>query len=344
MTEPGPPERPMTEPRPRGEFDWIARLVEILGDSARAAIGDDTAVVEHEGRALAWTMDTLVEGVHFRFDWLDPAAIGRRALVASLSDLAATGARPLAALVSAAGPRATVAARIEGIYEGLRAAADEAACAVVGGDLARAEGPLHLTVTALGEIAGQPLRRGGVRAGDEIWVTGALGGPAAAVALLGAASPEPIPDLRDHPAYGRLAAPRARHAEMRWLLDHAEIHAAIDVSDGVSGDAGHLAERSGVRIVLEPDRLPLHPGAVLAARALGVDPGEWALHGGEEFELLLSAPPAALERQAERFSARFGIPLTRIGEAHLGAGLFARKGGRVERLDPASWDHFADGA
>ena len=105
-----------------------------------------------------------------------------------------------------------------------------------------------------------------------------------------------------------------------------------------------LAERSGVRIVIEPDRLLLHPGAALAARALGVDPGEWALHGGEEFELLLAAPPAALERQAARFTARFGIPLTRIGEAHIGAGLFARRGGQVERLDSASWDHFANGA
>jgi thiamine-monophosphate kinase len=334
----------MNAPRPRGEFEWIARLVEILGDSARAAIGDDTAVVEHQGRSLAWTVDTLVEGVHFRFDWLEPATIGRRALVASLSDLAATGARPLGALVSAAGPAATIADRIEGIYEGLRVAAEETECAVLGGDLARAEGPLHLTVTALGEIVGKPLRRGGVRAGDELWVTGALGGPAAAVALLSASSPEAIPDLRDHPAYERLAAPRARNAEVHWLLEHAEIHAAIDVSDGLSGDAGHLAERSGVRIVLEPGRLPLHHGAALAGRALGIDPEEWALHGGEEFELLLAAPPAALERQSARFAARFGVPLTRIGEAHLGAGLLARRGGREERLDPASWDHFANRA
>ena len=326
----------------RGEFAWIARLVEILGEPSRGRIGDDTATIEIGGDRLAWTVDTLVEGVHFRFDWLDPEAVGRRALVASLSDLAAAGAEPLGALVVAAGPTATVAARLEGVYHGLRAAGDEAHCPVLGGDLARTEGPLHVTVTALGRVSGAPLGRSGARAGDELWVTGELGGPAAAIALLAATAPAlALAAVRAHPAYERLAAPRARLAEMRWLRERADLHAAIDVSDGISGDAAHIAERSGVRVVLEPDRVPVHPGAALAARSLGADAREWALHGGEEFELLLAAPPGALAPHAAAFQSTFGIPLTRIGEARAGAGIAVRSDGAEQALVPRSWDHFA---
>lgn len=329
--------------RPRGEFAWIARLAEILGEPSRTSIGDDAAIVEADGSAWAWTIDALVEGVHFRFDWLDAEAIGRRALVASLSDLAAAGAEPAGALVVAAGPAETIAARIEDVYSGLRAAADEAGCPVLGGDLSRAQGPLHLTVTALGRlVGGASLRRTGVRPGDELWLTGALGAPAAAIEMLSAAAdPAALAAVRRHAAYETFASPRARVAEVRWLREHAELHAAIDVSDGLSGDARHLAERSGVRIALQAERVPLHAGAGAAARELGVDPARWLLHGGEEFELLVAAAPDAIEPHAERFAAMFGIPLTRIGEARVGSGVWLRREGGEEPLAPASWDHFA---
>lgn len=327
---------------PRGEFAWIARLAEILGEPARSAIGDDAAIVEGQDSPWAWTTDTLVEDVHFRFDWLDPEAVGRRALVASLSDLAAAGARPAGALVAVAGPAATVTRRIEGLYAGLRDAGRGAECPILGGDLSRAEGPLHVTVTALGPVVGgPPLSRGGARAGDEIGLTGALGAPAAALALLAAASPEALPDVRAHPAYERLAAPAARNGEIAWLRERVGIHAAIDLSDGLSGDALHLTERSGVAIVLEPGRIPIHPGAVEAARTLGTATLEWALHGGEEFELLVAAPPGALEEHAARFQARFGIALTVIGAVRAGDGVWTRSEGGERRLVPRSWDHFA---
>ena len=328
---------------PGGEFAWIARLARVLGGESLAAIGDDTATILSDGGAWAWTVDTLVEGVHFRFDWLDPEAVGRRALVASLSDLAAAGAEPAGALVAAAGPADTFARRIEGVYRGLRAAGNEAGCPVLGGDLARAEGPLHLTVTALGRTRGRlPLGRSGVMAGDELWLTGALGGPAAALALLAAAADgNAVASARAHEAYERLAAPRARLAEVAWLRERVPLHGGIDLSDGLSGDAGHLAERSGVAIVLDTERVPLHPGAVSAARARGTDPAAWALHGGEEFELLLAAPAGAIVPHADAFVTEFGLPLTRIGEARAGNGVIARRGAVETSLAPASWDHFA---
>lgn len=330
----------MTEPgATRGEFAWIARLVELLGPAAKG-IGDDAAILEGpDGAAWVWTVDTLVEGVHFRFDWLEPDAIGHRALAASLSDLAAMGAEPVGALVTAAGPAATVSAHLEGIYAGLAALAREVGCPILGGDLARADGPLHVTVTALGRVvAGPPLRRSGARPGDTVWVTGTLGGPAAAIALL--EQGEAAAHARANAAYGRLACPVPRLNEIRWLRERAVLHAGIDVSDGVSGDAAHLAEASGVRITLEPDRLPIHAGAMEVARLLNADPKAWALHGGEEFELLLCAAAGALEAFAGPFADAFGIPLTPIGEVAEGAGVFARAGNATAPLPSASWDHF----
>lgn len=332
-------------PAPRGEFEWIDRLVEVLG--AGGGIGDDAAVLEGPGgETWVWTVDTLVEGVHFRFDWLDPHAVGHRALAASLSDLAAMGAAPVGALVTAAGPAETFAARLEGIYAGIAGLAASAGCPVLGGDLARATGALHVTVTALGRVVGgSPLSRAGARPGDEVWLTGRLGGPAAAIALLAAASgagrdPEV---LRAHPAYARFARPSPRLAEIAWLRERADLHAAIDVSDGVSGDAAHVARRSGARLVLEPTRIPVHPGAVQAAVELGADPAEWVLHGGEEFELLLASPPGALGPLAAAFDAALGIPLTRIGDVQAGDGVYTLRDGGSEPLRPRSWDHFASG-
>ena len=132
----------------RGEFAWIERLLEELGPAARVggrtAAGDDTAAIAGPaGETWAWTADTLVEGVHFRFDWLDPEAVGHRALAASLSDLAAAVAEPIGALVTAAGPPKALETRLEGVYRGLRDLAIGARCPVMGGDLSRADGPLQ---------------------------------------------------------------------------------------------------------------------------------------------------------------------------------------------------------
>lgn len=335
---------------PRGEFEWIERLAAILGDAGtdargRPAIGDDTAFLPADG-TRAWTADTLVEGVHFRFDWLAPEAVGHRALAASLSDLAAAGARPEGALVTAAGPAATLEARLEGIYAGMAALARRAQCPILGGDLSRADGPLHVTVTAIGAaIGGAPLDRGGARPGDRVWVTGRLGAPAAAVAeaLAAGDDPEALQRARASAAWPRFARPEPRVREVAWLLERARPAAAIDLSDGLSGDAGHVADRSGVRLVLDGDRLPVHPGAEGAADRLGADAREWALHGGEELELLVLAPAGSIEPHAEPFEAAFGIPITAIGEATEGSGVALREGGEERPLEPASWDHFDPG-
>lgn len=334
--------------KPRGEFAWIERLLEILGPAARVggrtAAGDDVAVLEGPaGETWAWTADSLVEEVHFRFDWLDPEAVGHRALAASLSDLAAAIAEPVGVLVTAAGSPAAFEARLEGIYEGLRDLAIRTSCPVLGGDLSRSDGPLHLTVTALGRCPrGAPPGRAGARPGDELWVTGALGAPAAAVELLARAGEDPdlLAAARVHPAALRLARPEPRLHEVAWLAERASLHALIDVSDGISGDLAHIADKSGVRIAIETERLPVHADALDAAGRIGADARLWALHGGEEFEIAASAPAGSIDPHVDAFEARFGIPLTRIGWVEEGRGIVGRGPGGEERIARGGWDHF----
>lgn len=335
---------------PRGEFEWIDRLVDLLGstgprlDDGERAIGDDVAVLRGPGgETWAWTVDGLVEGVHFRFDWLEPEAVGHRALVASLSDLAAANAEPIGALVTVAGTAEAFEARLEGIYRGFGELARRAGCPVLGGDLSRSDGPLHLTVTALGRCPrGEPPGRGGAKPGDEVWVTGRLGAPAAAVELLAAAGDDPprLTAARAHPATARLARPEPRLAEIAWLAERAVLHALIDVSDGISSDLVHVADRSRVRIAIETARLPVHPAALDVADRLRGDAGLWALHGGEEFELLVCAPAGSIEPLAEAFEMRFRLPLTRIGAVEAGSGVIRRGAGTDAVLEPGGWDHF----
>ncbi|MEJ2151806.1 MAG: thiamine-phosphate kinase [Gemmatimonadota bacterium] len=320
-----------------GEFDWIERIVGRLG-SIGSGIGDDAAVLSGpDGETWVWTIDTLIEHVHFRFDWLDPEAVGHRGLIASLSDLAAMGAEPVAALTALAAPPDWVADRVERLYAGLGAAAQRAACPIVGGDLSRAD-QVQLTVSALGRCAGRALTRGDARPGAEVWVTGALGGPAAALAWLAREGPEP--QVMAHAAYERLAHPAARVDEVRWLKSRARLGAAIDISDGLSGDARHVAGASGVSITIDVERLPVDAGASDVGRQLNANPIEWALHGGEEFELLLTARAGSIAPLVDEFEATFGLALTAIGTASEGTGVQKIENEVTKALDPKSWNHF----
>ncbi|HET9581466.1 MAG TPA: thiamine-phosphate kinase [Gemmatimonadota bacterium] len=329
----------MTDRGAPGEFERIGRLARLLGGESERAIGDDAAILAGDRGPWAWTVDTLVEGVHFRFDWLDPPDVGHRALAAAASDLAAMTAEPAGVLVAAA-VAAGAADVLEAVYAGFRDLADRAGCPVLGGDLVRSPGPLVLTITALGRCPAEPLRRSGARPGDEVWVTGELGGPAAALASLSGGGDPPT---RGHPAYRRLARPEPRVREALWLRGRVAPSAGIDISDGLSGDAGHVARASGVALRLNAAAIPVHPGARDLAARLGRDALAWALHGGEEFELLLCASAGAIQPHVPAFEELFGIPLTRIGRVDEGDGVWLRDAsGAEERLDPLSYDHFRD--
>jgi thiamine-monophosphate kinase len=275
---------------PGAEFAIIAKLRRRWGDLSRG-IGDDAALLDvPRGEQLVASTDASVEGVHFKRTWLTPREIGYRAVTGALSDLAAMGAAPLGVLVSLQLPSKALAA-INGLADGVGDAVRAARTLIVGGNLARGDS-VAITTTVLGH-AYAPLRRTGARPGDLLYVTGTLGGPAAALrAFRSRKNPEKA--LR-----ARFAHPVARIAEARWLAARGAV-AAIDISDGLVADAGHLAAAMGAGVELNAERVPIMAGATLSD----------ALTGGEEYELLVAArTPLA----ADEFLRTFGIPLTAIG-------------------------------
>lgn len=321
---------------PGREFDLIRSFFSgeelPLPAEVEVGAGDDCAVIV-AGR-IALSSDLSIEGVHFRREWLSAYEIGYRAAMVSLSDLAAMAARPIGILVSLGITPADEALSAE-IMQGARDAAARSGGVVLGGDLSRSLGPIVLDVCVVGEAA-EPVLRSGALPGDELWVTGELGGAAAAVrALLAGAEVDPIGCTH----YRR---PVARTAEATWLAERSLLRAMLDISDGLAGDAAHLARASGVAIVLEPDAIPLHP----AVRHSATDPAdsfELALSGGEDYELCLVVPPGALAPHLSEFENEFGIALTRVGVIEAGSGVLLRSsGGGREPLAFGGYQHFGE--
>lgn len=323
---------------PGAEFDLIRSLVGHGRPLPRGVVvgpGDDAAVFEN---GFVLTCDMTVEDVHFRRGWLSGEEIGYRAAAAALSDLAAMAALPVAALVAYALPGGEGRALVREIHAGVEEACRLVGAGVVGGDVTASPGPLVVDVAAVGRTD-RPVLRSGARPGDELWVTGRLGAPAAAVSLL-AAGRRPSPPLHD--AYAR---PRPRTAEALWLARHAELAALIDLSDGLAGDAAHVAAASGVTVILEADAVPVHPAA---AEGVGEEAApDLALSGGEDYELLLAVRPGALGGVVDGFAEAFGVPLSRVGEVveRVEDGVLLRPTGGGAPVRPArgGFDHFRPG-
>lgn len=295
---------------PGAEFDLIRRFLDDApgeGPGVRVGPGGDCAIVTGEGIAL--TVDMAVEDVHFRRGWLEPDELGYHAATGAISDLAAVAARPIGILASVAlGPGDERGAGM-GVMEGVTAAARDHGAVLLGGDLTRSPGPLVVDVVAVGDVGAagvaEPLLRSGARTGDEVWVTGELGAAAAAVeAWLRGDEPEPA-------ARAAYARPRARTREALWLRERQVPTAMVDLSDGLAGDAGHIAAASGVRIRMEAAALPVAPaaGGADGGRAIRL-----AAAGGEDYELCFTAPPGTVDRGLVRsFEEAFGVRLTRVG-------------------------------
>ena len=300
-----------------GEFELIDVMRQRWGALA-VGIGDDAAVLDvPRGERLVASTDTAIEGQHFRVEWFTPREIARRATVGALSDLAAMAATPIGVLVAIELPPAR-RGQLHDIADGIADAVRVAGTVIVGGNLASGNA-LTLTTTVLGS-AYAPLMRGGARPGDTVYVTGALGGPAAALRALERGETV-IAAHRD-----RLVAPAARLEEARWLSRQG-CTAAIDISDGLVADAAHVAQASGVTLAIDVDRVPI------VAEASEQD----ALAGGEEYELLVTAPGL----DVEAFADRFGVALTAIGTVAAGAGeLRLQKGGKRVAA-PSGYDHFS---
>ncbi len=317
------------------EFDLIARYFTRLprsGGPVMLGVGDDCALLAPAaGESLAISTDMLVEGRHF-FAGADAQALGHKALAVNLSDLAAMGARPLGFTLALALPAADPA-WLEPFARGLLTLADAHDIALVGGDTTR--GPLNLCITVFGSVPfAQALRRDGAHADDEIWISGTLGD--ARLALEALQGKLTLTSDRLAIAQLRLDCPQPRNALGIALRGIAT--AAIDISDGLLGDLGHLLERSGVGAVLDADALPF--GAMLS-----LEPPErcraFALNGGDDYELCFAAPAQC--RQAVLDAAlQAGVAVARIGRLTRERGIrVTDSAGTPLTVDSLSFDHFA---
>lgn len=353
-----------------GEFGLIRRLSrESVVDPSRVVrgIGDDTAVLRFNGgKYLLATCDMLVEGEHFLLPGISPRQLGHRALAASLSDIAAMGGIPLHALVSLGLPGGSAVEVVDELYQGLKALARRWGVNLVGGDTVSSPRSLVIDVMVLGEVEPKHLvLRSGARPGDLVLVTGQLGASRAGLQVI--LHPEQAEGCPEHLRAEALEAhrtPLPRIGEARALVTAAAgerqgnrgqgdrragavaggVTAMADISDGLSSDLHRIAEASGVGARLWADRIPVAPSAAELARLAGESPLEWAIHGGEDYELLFTARPEAVPALMEAVRAATGTAVTVIGEVLpvQGEVSLVMGGGKSRPLSVRGWDHFRD--
>jgi len=315
-----------------GEFGFLRRLLDRLpvGAGVMVGPGDDCAVVEAGSRRILITTDALVDEVHFRRSWMSSRQLGRKAYLVNASDIAAMGGRPRFCVISIGVPPDFPVRDLSEIHRGIAVAASETGASVVGGNLARADA-LFVSLTLIGDAPRRPLRRRGARPGDALFVTGDLGQAALGLRRL-------LRNDRERgPAVRRFCEPIPRLTAGAMLTRHRLASAAIDISDGLLQDLGHLCEASGVGARVEAELLPCRAVVRAAGDAL-------ALTGGEDYELLCAVPAENLAR-VERLKSRFGCRFTRIGQLMaIGDGIqVVDRHGKPMTLTRTGFDHFSRG-
>jgi len=309
--------------QPKGEWaliDWIRRTAHADPDRVPIGPGDDMALVTLGGDAdCLVTVDALLEGTHFDLGRASARQVGYKALAVSLSDAAAMAALPVCAVAWVALPQGGDMDLAEDLTRGLWDAAERFECPMVGGDVTSWSHPLSIGTALLARKDGvEPVRRSGARPGDAFLVTGRLGGSA----------------LGHHLNF----TPRVREA--RCLARAVDLHAMIDLSDGLSTDLGHVARESGVAAEVHADDVPVSDDARRLAETDRRSPLDHALNDGEDFELLLAVSPDDAERLLAD-NPLPGVPLARIGRAAEGQGVaLVHPDGRREPLRPSGWEHF----
>jgi len=309
-------------------LEAIRRVLSGAGTEVRVGVGDDAAVLAPTGGELVVTTDVLVEGVHFVRRAMGARDVGHEAIVVNVSDIAAMGASPRAAVCALVLPPDVEAAWVMELFGGMREACDEYALWLVGGDLSRGR-DVSIAVTVTGEVApGKAVLRSGARPGDRVVVTGELGGSAAGLRLSGSTT---TPNEQQVALVRRHVRPTARVGEGGVLASNGA-SAMMDVSDGLAIDLSRLARASHVGAKVVVGDVPVAAGATL----------EEALGGGEDYELLATLPgDAAVAAARSELLEAFGVPLTEIGRIVDGEGLTAiDPDGTERRLEPSGWDHF----
>ncbi|MEM2908276.1 MAG: thiamine-phosphate kinase [Candidatus Hadarchaeales archaeon] len=312
----------------------LVRRICVKGPKVEVGIGDDAAAIDIDGRYLVVTTDMLVASQHF------PTAataeqMGAKAVVVNLSDLAAMGAEPLGLVFSVGLPRQLQVEFVKRMIRSMDATARKYGAYVVGGDLDESE-EIVIAGAAFGVARkGRLLTRSGARPGDIIAVTGSLGAASAGLRIL----LEKLPSRGYEELIKAQLEPVARVREGIALARCGHVTAAIDVTDGLASNLWQISGMSGVKLILDLERIPVHPLVKEFAERRGLDAREFALFGGEDFELLFTARPEGW-RAIRRALKRVGTPLTAIGRVERGRGVCVEKDGKFEELPDRGYEHF----
>ena len=327
----------------RSEFQFIDSLRRRFDNG----IGDDAAIFSSAaGKETVITTDLLVEDIDFRRTTAPPLLLGHKALAVSLSDIAAMGARPRWSLISIGVSEDVWQTEfVDQFYEGLAGIAGRYDVRLIGGDTSRTTEQVVIDSIVIGECnIGQAVRRAGAQPGDQIFVTGSLGGAAAGLRLIerGAHLADQKLDDDDSQKIDHVLLRQLRpEPRVGWgivLGEERLATAMIDISDGLSSDLNHLCTASGVGALIESSLLPIDQQVVELCGRRALDPLQLALHGGEDFELLFTVRPGDVARLPRRVD---GIGLTRIGEVRIEAeGVRISEGSRIWELNPGGWKHF----
>lgn len=307
----------------------------------KKGIGDDCAVLEAEGgRHILVTTDTLIEGIHFTDQTLSPEALGWKALAVNISDVAAMGGTPRTAFLSIGLKPESKVSFLESFIVGFKALADKTGIVLAGGDTVESPSLVVVTITLLGDcLQEHVVYRSGARVGDDVWVTGAPGNAAgglfslknkkvaasAEYELLVRAHQKPMPPLDVGKALG----------------ENGLVHAMIDISDGIAKDLGHICEQSGVGAVLQGASIPVSSNLLKLAAAAEKSPLQWALHGGEDYELLFAASPADKEKILSVTAKVSNTTATKIGKIIEEEGIWLETENGKEPLRSGGYLHFS---
>ena len=307
----------------------------------KKGIGDDCAVLETgSNRLLLVTTDTLIEGVHFTARTLSPEALGWKALAVNISDIAAMGGTPRTAFLSVGIKPETEVRFIESFMAGFKALADKTGIVLAGGDTIESPTSAVITITLLGDcLLEHVVYRSGARVGDDVWVTGPLGDAAAGLFLL---------QNKQAPATSRYESLVRAHQEPMPPLDAGKAlaerglaHAMIDISDGIAKDLGHICEQSGVGAVVQGSSIPMSRNLLKLAAEAEKSALQWALHGGEDYELLFTASPADKE-EIRSLTAKFSsTPATTIGTIIQDETVWLETERGKDRLERGGYLHFS---
>ncbi|EJY54861.1 thiamine-monophosphate kinase [Alicyclobacillus hesperidum URH17-3-68] len=320
------------------EFALIRALLERLPaprPDVVVASGDDAAVVTPPRGQLVLTTDALVEGVHFLESTITRHNLGYKSLAVSISDIAAMGGEPLWATVTLAVSPSWREGELAELYDGLAEACSEFGCSVVGGDVVSTPGPFTVSIALVGK-AERPILRSGARPGDILFVTGWLGGSAAGLDVLqGKHSASPVTQA----ALARCHQRPTPRIGLGLAAARAGVSALNDVSDGLASELNEIATASGVRCVIAENQLPIRPEVKEHARFAGRSAVDYALYGGEDYELVGAAPREAFARLLAAANL-YNVPVTAIGRCEDGDGVVMRTADGLEVVEAKGYNHF----